>query len=82
MSILRAMLLKMAINGTPADRSELLDRGFGKVPDELMLSMNDIKKIIEFLPPDMIQRLAKGESISDVIIQFITSHSDGTSSPA
>jgi hypothetical protein len=76
-TILRAMLMQMALRGTPADRTELLNRGFGKVKDEIVFSLDDVRKIIDYLPPDFVDRLAKGEDLSDVLIAFITSRSSG-----
>ncbi len=75
------MLLSMILSQSSGDHVAILQYGYGKIADEIVFSMDDIKKIIGHLPPDMIEKLAKGESISDILIQYITSHSDGTSSP-
>lgn len=75
--MLRAMILKMVFSNAAADHVALLQYGFGKVPDEIVFTMDDLKKVIEYLPDDMIQLLAKGENITDVLITFIKSHSDG-----
>ena len=79
-SILRQMVLKMALDGTPADRIHLLDRGFGKVPDEVIVSYDDLQKIIDYLPQDMLERLAKGEPLGDVIISLVKARGDGQDS--
>lgn len=81
-TLLRNMLLTMALRGAPADRAELLNRAFGKVADEIFLSYTDIQKIINFLPSDMVDRLAKGESIGNVLISYIASLSDGSAETA
>jgi hypothetical protein len=81
-SVLRQMVLRMAINGQPADRAELLNRGFGKVPDAIVFSTDDVQKIIDYLPDDMLDRLAKGESLGDVLVAFITSRGDGKTKTA
>jgi hypothetical protein len=76
-TVLRQMVLKMAIDGTPADRAELLNRGFGKVPDSIVFSYDDLQKIIDYLPQDMLERLAKGEGLGDVLVRYLTTIGDG-----
>jgi hypothetical protein len=76
-TILRQMVLKMALDGTPSDRIHLMDRGFGKVPDEVIVSYDDLQKIIDYLPQDMLERLAKGESLGDVIVSLVKARGDG-----
>lgn len=73
-TILRNMLLTMAMRGTPADRGELLNRGFGKVADEIVFTPSDVEKILDYLPPELIDALAKGETFSDVLIRFFTTY--------
>src|SRR5258707_8679104 len=75
--ILRAMIAKMALGAAPADHTEILNRGFGKVPEGIAFTYGDLMKIIDHLPSDMIDRIAQGESINDVLIAFITSRGDG-----
>ena len=77
LTILKYMLRKMAIAGQPADRSELLNRAVGKVPDAIVLSYDDIQKIIDQLPSDMVDRLVKGDDLGDVIIGWVTALRDG-----
>ena len=76
--MLRAMLLKMVFSNAASDHVALLQYGFGKVPDEIVFNLEDIKKIVEYLPDDMMQLLAKGENLTDVLITFIKSHGNGT----
>lgn len=74
---LRLMILGMITSKAASDHVSLLQYGFGKVPDEIIFTTDDLKKIVDFLPDDMVQLLAKGENLTDVIIEFIKSHSDG-----
>lgn len=80
-TILEHMLTKMAVDGTPPDRSELLNRGFGKVPDAIVFSLDDVRKIIDYLPDDMLDRLAKGDALGDVLVAWITTLGDGQTGP-
>src|SRR5258707_1439302 len=57
--ILRAMLLRMALGSAPADQTEILNRGFGKVPEGIAFTYGDLMKIIDHLPSDMIDRIAQ-----------------------
>jgi hypothetical protein len=76
-TVLRQMVLGMAIRGAGAEKIHILDRAFGKVPDEVVVSYDDLQKIIDYLPQDMLERLSKGESLGDVIVSLVKARGDG-----
>jgi hypothetical protein len=79
-TVLRQMILSMALGNSDAGKIHILDRAYGKVADEIIFSHDDVQKIFEYLPQDMLERIAKGESIGDVLVRWITTLGDGTNS--
>ncbi len=79
--LLRNMILGMALGNAAADHIALLQYGYGKIPDEIVFTVDDLKKIIDYLPPDMVERIAKGDNIVDIIIEVFTSYGFGSGEP-
>ena len=75
--LLRSMLLGMALGNAAADHIALLQYGYGKIPDEIVFTVDDLKKIIDYLPPDMVERIAKGDNIVNIIIEVFTNYGFG-----
>ena len=75
---LQNMILDMAEGRNVIGKIEVLNRGYGKVADEVIFNTEDIRKIIDYLPDAFTERLAKGEPLGEVLIEFITSRTNGT----
>ncbi len=80
-NLLRNMILNMALGNAAADHVAILQYGYGKIPDEIIFTVDDLKKIIEYLPPDMVERVAKGDNIVDIIIEVFTNYGFGAGKP-
>lgn len=80
-NLLRHMLMNMILGNNAADHIAVLQYGYGKIPDEIVFSVEDLKKIVEYLPVDMVERLAKGANIVDLIIEVFTSYGFGSGEP-
>jgi hypothetical protein len=68
---LRITINRLLLSPNPAGPIYILDRRFGKVKDEVVISSDSIEQLLQYLPDDLLERIAQGEKIGDVLVEWI-----------
>jgi len=68
---LRITINRLLLSPNPAGAIYILDRRFGKVKDEVVISSDSIEQLLQYLPDDLLERIAQGEKVGDVIVEWI-----------
>ena len=74
---LRATIRKMIKSSNPAGPIYILDRRFGKVKDEVSITSEMLNDILDYLPDDLLERIAQGEKVGEILVEWIASISNG-----
>ena len=68
---LRITINRLLLSPNPSGAIYILDRRFGKVKDEVVISSESIEQLLQYLPDDLLERIAQGEKIGDVLVEWI-----------
>ena len=71
--VVEAILRAWAGSHDYQKQNKFIEIGYGKVPDELIITTQDWEKIIDLLPIEFTERIANGEPVIEVLVAFLQS---------
>jgi len=71
MTKLRLAINRLLLSKQPAGPIYIIDRRFGKIKDEVVISSDSVEQLLQYLPDDLLERIAQGEKVGDVLVEWI-----------